>query len=128
MAPSFVSMRSVTVAVLCAISGPPNEAAAHSVAISRQPAPDARLSVPPKRVAIEFNEPVEAEFSEIKVSDRHGDVITRYSGPATCVSKKCTLELPPLLAGTYTVSYSVLSVDGHVVKASYVFSVVGEAP
>lgn len=103
-------------------------ALAHSVATLRLPAPDARLSVPPKRIVIEFNEAIEAAFSEIKVSDGNGSSVAEGKGGTLCQQKSCKLELPALVPGKYKVSYSVLSVDGHVVKSDYVFTVTGGAP
>ncbi len=37
--------------------------------------------------------------------------------------KVLAVSLPPLPPGRYTVRYRVLSVDGHVVEASFVFTV-----
>lgn len=103
-----------------------NTARAHSVATARQPSPGSRLAVPPKQVCITFGDGIEPAFSEVSVSDEKGASVAQGRGIGTCTTDKCTLDLPALAAGTYTVNYSVLSVDGHVVKSKYEFSVTGQ--
>lgn len=120
---------SAALAIVAAVAvGGRDGASAHSIAKSRQPAPDARLSAPPKEIRIEFGDGIEGEFSEISVTDQKGAAVASGKGADTCKGKVCTLNLPVLAPGTYTVNHSVLSRDGHVVKGKYDFTVTGNVP
>jgi methionine-rich copper-binding protein CopC len=115
----------IILALVAGVAAMLTDAAAHSVLKSRQPSPDAKLSVPPNRVDLVFNEDIEGAFSEIKLLDRAGAEIAKASGKGMCAGAKCSLVLPVLGPGIYSVSYRVLSQDGHVVQSQYEFTVVG---
>lgn len=107
---------------------PVKTAAAHANIDRSLPAADAVLDQPPTEVTIWFTEPVEEEFSEIMVfaADRtrvdNGDSHLLADDPmAVVVSLR---QEPPLAEGTYTVSWkNVSTVDGHIVRSSFVFSI-----
>jgi methionine-rich copper-binding protein CopC len=82
------------------------------------------LSAAPARVVLWFNERLEAQFSQISVWNAEGqqvDVGDMQVGPDD--GKRLSVGLPTLTAGTYTVKFRVLSVDGHIVEAGFPFTV-----
>jgi methionine-rich copper-binding protein CopC len=102
----------------------PPPARAHAALVSSVPAARAILSAPPPRVALTFNERLEAAYARVSVWDAAGaQVDLKDSTLDRDSSKVLTVSLPPLAPGSYTVRYRVLSVDGHVVEASFVFTV-----
>ena len=75
-------------------------------------------------VIVFFSEPVDINFSEIKVLDSNGNQIDNkdtsyYEGELSLV-----VTTPPLEDGVYTASTKVLSkVDGHLVPSAFLFAV-----
>jgi copper transport protein len=75
-------------------------------------------------VIVFFSEPVDINFSEIKVLDSNGDQIDNkdtsyYEGELSLI-----VTTPPLDDGVYTASVKVLSkVDGHLVPSAFLFAV-----
>ncbi|AFS81638.1 copper resistance D domain-containing protein [Candidatus Nitrosopumilus koreensis AR1] len=75
-------------------------------------------------VIVYFSEPVDINFSELKVFDTNGDQIDNkdtdyYEGELSLI-----ITTPPLEDGVYTVSTKVLSkVDGHLVPDAFLFAV-----
>ena len=71
-----------------------------------------------------FSEPVDIDFSEMKVFDTNGNQIdykdtSYYEGELSII-----VTTPPLEDGVYTVSTKVLSkVDGHLVPGAFLFAV-----
>jgi copper resistance protein C len=102
----------------------PAVAAAHARLTKSEPSRRATLSRPPVAVRLWFNEAIEPSFARIVVEDGSGAPVG--DGKARVAPddpKSLVLELPPLAAGEYTVTFEVLSVDGHRVKQSYPFTV-----
>jgi methionine-rich copper-binding protein CopC len=97
------------------------EAAAHAVMVKATPAEDSVLANSPAVVSVWFNEPLEAAFSSLTVSDARTRVVAKGALEAIADNG---LSLPldaALPAGTYTVRYRVLSVDGHIVEDQFRF-------
>nr|AIF08656.1 copper resistance D domain-containing protein (ycnJ) [uncultured marine thaumarchaeote KM3_31_G08] len=75
-------------------------------------------------VIVIFSEPVDINFSELKVLDSNGDQIDNkdtnyYEGELSLI-----ITTPPLEDGVYTVTTKVLSkVDGHLVPGAFLFAV-----
>jgi methionine-rich copper-binding protein CopC len=98
----------------------------HAYLVKSSPARRAVLSTPPTRVVLWFNERLEAQFSQISIWNAEGQQIDGGDvqvGPDD--SKKLSVGIPTLPAGSYTVKYRVLSVDGHVVEAEFPFTIRG---
>jgi methionine-rich copper-binding protein CopC len=102
----------------------PSTGWSHAYLVKSSPARRAVLSSAPVRVVLWFNERLEAQFSQASVWNTArqqvdgGDVqIDPNDG------KKLSLGIPSLPAGTYTVKYRVLSVDGHIVESEFPFTV-----
>jgi methionine-rich copper-binding protein CopC len=97
---------------------------AHAYLVKSSPARRAALSSSPARVVLWFNERLEAQFSHVAVWNDApqqvdgGDIQVGPDDP-----KKLSVGIPALPAGTYTVKFRVLSVDGHVVEAEFPFTI-----
>ena len=71
-----------------------------------------------------FTQQLEPAFCWVTVTDRSGAAVN--DGPAAIDSSdqsELTLKLKPLLAGTYTVKWHVLSVDTHTTEGDFTFIV-----
>jgi len=105
---------------------------AHGALARAVPGPDETMTELPGQIVIWFTEPIEAEYSEIQVYSSEGarvdDADSRLlPGDPMALVVTVSEEARPG-EGTYTVSWKNLSsVDGHLVRGSYVFSV-GEPP
>jgi copper resistance protein C len=102
----------------------PGAALAHAVLVKSVPAQRATLAEPPPRVELWFNERLEPAYSKASVTNEAGaqvdlrDVAVSAEDP-----RRLSLSLPTLVPGRYTVSFRVLSVDGHVVESKLTFTV-----
>ena len=112
------------VALLALALAFPALALAHARLESSDPARRAALDQAPDAIRLRFNEEIEPDYSKVVVENAKGEAVA--SG-ATRVSaddpKLLILDVPSLPAGTYTVKFEVLSVDGHRVKQSYPFTI-----
>jgi copper resistance protein C len=102
----------------------PTNGWAHAYLVKSSPARRAMLSSSPVRVVLWFNERLEAQFSQLSVSNNEGGQVDGRDievGPDD--PKKISVGIPTLPAGTYTVKFRVLSVDGHIVEAEFPFTV-----
>jgi copper resistance protein C len=102
----------------------PSTSWAHAYLVKSSPARRAGLSSAPARVVLWFNEGLEAQFCELSVWNAAGQQVDGNDvqvGPDD--RKKLSVGMPTLPAGTYTVKYRVLSVDGHIVEAEFPFTV-----
>ena len=98
---------------------------AHANLADARPAPNSVLETAPETVIAWFTEPIEAGLSEIRVLDSSGARVDL--GDTTVDSNDPTaifVGLEPLPNGTYTVAWrNVSTVDGHLVRGSFLFSV-----
>jgi methionine-rich copper-binding protein CopC len=118
-----VKGRLVAVA-LTAIGLWPAAGLAHAVLVKSVPAQRATLVEAPPRVELWFNERLEPAYSKASVTNEAGaqvdlrDVVVSAEDP-----RRLSVSLPALAPGRYTVSFRVLSVDGHVVESRLTFTV-----
>jgi copper resistance protein C len=102
----------------------PSIGSTHAYLVKSSPARRAVLSGAPARVALWFNERLEAQFSQVSVWNTEGQQVDGGDvqvGPED--GKKLSVGIPTLPAGPYTVKYRVLSVDGHIVESEFPFTV-----
>jgi hypothetical protein len=119
-----LALRTALTLMLLVASVP--QAAAHAMLVKAEPARRAVLSRGPAQVRLWFNERLEPAFSTLSVRDADGRPVEHQSPQVAARDPKLLeLALPVLPAGTYTVRYQVLSIDGHTVKSSYSFTVKG---
>ena len=99
-------------------------AAAHPFTEETIPSLGLNAPVGTSEVIVYFSEPVDINFSEIKVFDSSGDQIDNkdtsyYEGESSLI-----VTTTPLDDGVYTASVKVLSkVDGHLVPSAFLFGV-----
>ena len=119
----------VAALALVALTTCPRLAGAHAALVGSVPAARATLSAPPARVRLTFSERLEAAYARVSVWDAAGrQVDLRDAALDRDGGKMLAVSLPPLAPGRYTVRYRVLSVDGHLVEASFDFTLAGPAP
>ena len=116
----------LVVAVLWASVAAHTETAfGHANQARSAPSPDSVLEEAPTRVAVWFTEPIEPALSDMRVLDSQGvrvddgeSLVDPADGTAMSVGLK------PLPDGTYTVAWkNVSTIDGHLVRGSFFFSV-----
>jgi methionine-rich copper-binding protein CopC len=115
-----------TLAVVLAILLPGTPAWAHTGLVSSDPAKDATLGRAPASVTLTFGGRINPDFTTIVVSDEAKQRIPA-SAPADDDRSSTVSLTQPLNNGAYTVAYRVVSVDGHTVQGSYVFTVADPA-
>lgn len=103
----------------CIVLGP-RDALAHAALMAAEPADGAVIADAPSRIVLHFTEPV-------------SPLVLRLTGPKGAVTDLRTFEIrhqaveitPPrdLDAGSYALSWRVVSADGHPISGSVVFSI-----
>jgi len=99
-------------------------AAAHPFTEETIPSLTSNSSTGVTEVIVYFSEPVELDFSTLKVLDSNGNQIDNkdtsyYEGEDSLI-----VTTPPLEDGVYTVSTKVLSkIDGHLVPDAFLFTI-----
>ena len=107
--------------VAAALPGP---ADSHAVLVRSIPAARAVLGHPPERVQLWFSERIEPAFSSAAVWSASGAQVDRRDARVDPDDpRQLSVTLSAIEPGTYTVRCRVLSVDGHVVEASFAFTV-----
>ncbi|MFC7403620.1 copper resistance CopC family protein [Georgenia alba] len=97
-------------------------AAAHDVLTGSSPAEGETLSESPSEVALTFSNELLDGNNVVEVSPSGGEPVVE--GAPSLDGDTATLELPEALdGGEYTVTWSVVSSDGHRVEGEYAFTV-----
>ena len=103
-------------ALLWLAGGTQRPALAHALLVRSEPAANAELTSLPPSVEIWFSEPLESEFSHIRLLDFLGEEVVAADSSTVDVNdpNHMSLRLPDLPPGLYTVVWTTLSsVDGH---------------
>jgi copper transport protein len=109
----------VMLAIVVATAGP---AAAHAVLLRTDPSPQTTVKTPPEAVRLRFSEPVEVAFGAVRVFDVDGKRVDK--GKITTDAGRREVVVPASLpGGTYTVTWRVVSTDGHAVHGGFQFYV-----
>ncbi|GLX70100.1 copper resistance CopC/CopD family protein [Paenibacillus glycanilyticus] len=103
------------------------QAFAHATLEKTVPAANSKLDQSPPFVELHFNEAVEPGAGSMEVVDSQSNKIKTEDAVLEDGGTALKVPLPTLGDGVYTVSYHVISEDGHPVSGSYVF-VVGNPP
>jgi hypothetical protein len=115
-------------AALLAIATTAQGAGAHAALVASVPAARAAVSASPPRVILTFNERLEAAYARVSVWNTAGAQVDLKDAALDRDNPRIlSVSLPILAPGRYTVRYRVLSVDGHVVEASFTFTVAAPA-
>jgi methionine-rich copper-binding protein CopC len=107
-------------AVLAVLTGSP--AWAHNSLTDATPAKNATLAEAPDRVKLTFLQRVDPEALSIVVTDAAEREVPATGPEADGKVGTLTFDEPPA-NGVYTVTYRVVSLDGHPVRGSYKFTV-----
>ncbi|WP_449354858.1 copper resistance CopC/CopD family protein [Virgibacillus natechei] len=100
---------------------------AHSSLVETVPEERIVIDTPPSSLKLRFNEPVEQDLANVTIYDWNANpVFTGQPDGERERSELLEFSLPEMEEGTYTVNWSVVSLDGHPVSGSYTFAV-GEA-
>ena len=106
---------------------PVTPALAHALLVKAEPPRRAVLTEAPAQIRLWFNEEIESAYSSLVVLDAEKHPVTEVKlHLAPSDPKSIVLPLPDLASGKYSVKFRVLSVDGHVVEASFDFTVKGK--
>jgi copper resistance protein C len=96
-------------------------AAAHNELVGSTPADGATVTAAPQEVVLEFDQPVQAPFSQVAVLDtadghhEHGDPLIDGG--------TITQRMDDLVPGAYRISYRIGSADGHPITGTVTFTV-----
>lgn len=101
-----------------------NSGWAHAALKNAIPGKDAEVTAAPKEITLQFNEKLEAAFSNAKLVDSTGKEVT--NGKPTLDAADVSvmkLSVPALAPGKYKVEYVGVGHDGHRRKGDYSFTV-----
>lgn len=125
-----VALALVGTVALAAVSqlGAPGTTQAHALLVRSDPAENAELRVSPDQVIGFFSEPLDERLSSLEVLDGTGERVDSGETTFGPEPERMSIGLPEELApGFYTVVWETLStVDGHLFKGSYPFTVLNE--
>ena len=111
----------VAASALCLQAAP---ASAHAVLLRTEPSPQTTVADRPTAVRLVFSEPVEAVFGAVRLFDVDGErVATGEARHPGGTRTELAVPLPEIDDGTYTVTWRVVSDDGHPVRGGFVFYV-----
>ena len=116
------ALAAATLAVLTA--GP---AWAHNALVEAEPGRDAKLTTAPEQVRLRFLQKLDGDRTTIVVTDAEGRKVPASAPKATGKTGSITFS-EPLPDGVYTVTFGVVSQDGHPVRGTYSFTVKAAAP
>ncbi len=114
---------SMLVAAIAALLALPAAGLGHAALESSLPADGQVVADSPAKVSLSFTEPVENAIGEIRVFD--GQAVRVDAGRTRSESASVlATAIPERLAnGTYTVSWRIVSADGHPIEGAFVFHV-----
>lgn len=96
-------------------------ASAHSQLVASDPADGSVLSAPPTQVVLTFNEALIVEAADVAIVNGSGEAVS--GAVATPVGAIVTIQWPAdLPPDNYSVSYRIVSDDGHPITGSIGFS------
>jgi copper transport protein len=109
--------------LLLALLAVPRTVFAHASLQEALPAPDSVLDAAPPQIQLTFGERLEKRLYFIRVYNNRGNSVTSREAEMSADQRQLILRLPRLADGSYTVSYKVVSADGHPVSGSYVITI-----
>jgi methionine-rich copper-binding protein CopC len=114
-------LAALLVGLLALVAAP---AQAHDVLLNTSPAADQTLGERPSQIALTFNNDLLDSTQAVVVTDAGGQNLAEV--PGVVAGPTATFALPtPLGDGSYRVTWSVVSSDGHRIDGEYGFSVAG---
>ena len=117
-------MKSILVILLIVFSISIPVVYAHPFTEETHPSSSSNAPVGITEVYVIYSEPVEIDFSELRVLDSNGNQIDNNDTKYYNKESALIVTTPPLEEGVYTVTSKVLSkVDGHLVNDAFIFAV-----
>jgi copper transport protein len=104
------------------------KADAHATMVQTTPAENSQMDVSPGSVDILFNEKLDSGGAKLLVLNDLSRNVAKGKPVRIEENKGLSIALPKLSEGHYTVSYSVISADGHPVSGAYIFTIGNPAP
>ncbi|WP_027087775.1 copper resistance CopC/CopD family protein [Cohnella panacarvi] len=101
---------------------------AHAELVGTSPVAGSQSDASPQEVRLVFNERLDSGGAKLQVLDESSSNVAKGKLSYIEEGKGLTVALPKLGEGHYTVSYSVISADGHPISGAYVFTVGDPAP
>lgn len=100
-------------------------ASAHSRLLSSSPADGSTVPASPGEIVLTFNEDINPQFVTVRVTDGEGgDVV---DAEASVAGPRVTVPVSqPVAAGSYKITYRVVSADSHPISGSTAFTVAGD--
>ncbi|MCE9652390.1 MAG: CopD family protein [Nitrosarchaeum sp.] len=117
-------MRKLIIILLFVLSISIPYAAAHPFIIDSNPNSASNAPVGTTKIIAHFSEPIELDFSFLKVIDSNGEQIDNKDSKYFDGENSLIVTTPPLEEGVYTVTTKALSkIDGHLVPSTFIFAV-----
>ncbi|MFC5528620.1 copper resistance CopC/CopD family protein [Cohnella yongneupensis] len=110
------------------LAGFAGRADAHAELVSTLPIAGSQSDESPQEVKVLFNERLDPGGAKLFVLDESSRNVAEGKPLFVDEGKGLTIGLPKLGEGHYTVSYSIISADGHPISGAYVFTVGHPAP
>lgn len=108
------------VAALMLIVG---SALAHAMLAKATPAVGSTIRDAPTQVVLEFTERIEPTLSTVQVADANGNLVSQGTGSLTPGrAGALTVTVSDLRPGAYIVTWKAVSVDMHVTRGSFSFT------
>lgn len=117
----WVAVLSMLLAVVASLATA-LEASAHAALRSMTPAAGSTVTTAPTKVVLTFNEAISTSFATVTVTGPGGRSVV--SGRPAVAGDTVTQQLESVGSGRYTVTFRVVSEDGHPVSQKASFSVV----
>jgi copper resistance protein C len=98
--------------------------AAHALLVRTIPGADSAVHESPAKLKLWFSGPLEATFSTVEVFDGTDKRVDKGDPQVEGADRKLLqVSVPKLPAGTYRVTWRVLSVDRHVSRGDFTFEI-----
>jgi copper transport protein len=123
---SIVAMMFIALLIVSGL-GATNQAEAHASLVKAVPEPNSQVDKTPASLDLSFNERLESELYYIKIYDEIGRDAAKSEAVLSGDQKQLSLPLPELHDGLYTVTYHVISADGHPIRGTYAL-MIGDIP
>ncbi len=99
---------------------------AHPQIVAVEPAASAQLTTAPQLARIAFDQPIEAAFASLTLYDERASSVASGGARDPADATALLLALPPLAPGVYTAVWRAVGSDGHRVRGSWSFTLLGE--
>lgn len=117
-------MRKFLIILLLILSISIPYAAAHPFLVKTSPNSVSNAPIGITEIIVHFSEPVEIDFSSLKILDSNGEQIDNKDSKYFNGENSLIVTTSPLKEGVYTATSKVLSkIDGHLVSSAFIFAV-----